>query len=239
MKLNKLLRNLYDTGIHPAFNFIFPQSCHLCGTRLPDGSRYVCPSCLSRLPRTLFHRMSMNPMEQRLAGKFRFVNATGHFFYAADTDMAILIHDLKYHHFRGLAEYLGTLVATELFSTSFFSDIDGIIPIPMHWLKKARRGYNQTEHIAKGIGDVLKIPVLSNLTANRPHKTQTRLTAQQRLTNLADSFSVRNPQSLENRHILLLDDVCTTGATLTTASDALLAAAPSLRISLLTLAVTT
>ena len=224
--------------IEPAYNLIFPRSCHICGAKLDEPDRYVCSSCLSRLPRTRFHRMRMNPMEQRFAGKFPFLNATGYFFYGGESSTATLIHDLKYHHFKGLAHHLGEEVAKELLPTSFFSDVDAIIPIPMHWLKKARRGYNQTEIIAQGISDILSIPVLTNLKAGKPHKTQTKLTAQQRLTNLAGTFTVHNPDELTDRHILLLDDVCTTGATMTTAAETLLAAAPTLRITLLTLAVT-
>lgn len=180
----------------------------------------------------------MNRMEQRFAGKFPFEHATGYFFYDSDTAIAALVHDFKYRHYRGLANMLGKIIAEELSITPFFGDADAIIPVPMHIFKKARRGYNQTEEIAKGISSILNIPVLTNLKAVRPHRSQTRLTHEERLTNLSDTFAIINPEELQNRHIILLDDVCTTGSTLTTCADTLLSASPTLRLTLLTLAVT-
>lgn len=231
-------------------DFIFPRICHICGTRLSDKEKYICTSCISRLPRTRFHRMPMNPMEQRFAGRFPFEKATAHFFYSGDTDIATIIHDLKYHRFRGLAQHLGAIVATELMSTGFFSDIDAIIPIPMYRLKKATRGYNQTEEIAEGIREITRLPILTNLQAVRNHHTQTRLTLERRLHNLSNTMRVIDAAQLTGKHLLLLDDVCTTGATLTTAADTLYQAhgitnpsAPTsaplpFRLSILTLAAT-
>lgn len=238
MKIKGSVSNIFRSMHTSAFDFIFPRSCHICGTRLSPGSRYLCPTCLMRLPRTRFHRIPMNQMEQRFAGKFPFTAATTHFFYSSDTAMATLMHDLKYRQYRGLAKFMGELVAQELLPTSFFTDVDCIIPVPMHPLKQARRGYNQTIEIAEGVSEVLSIPILSNLKAVKPHRTQTRLTLDQRLDNLSGTFAVENPEELRNRHILLLDDVCTTGATLTSCADTLLAAEPSLRLTLLSLAAT-
>lgn len=239
MKPNLFIPKIYDVLCKPAFDFIFPPSCHICHNRIYDNNRYICPSCLSRLPRTRFHRMPMNQMEQRFAGKFPFTAATAHFFYSSDTAIATLIHDLKYRHYRGLAQKMGEIVASELLPTAFFSDIDAIIPIPMYNLKKARRGYNQTEEIAKGISIILSIPIIDNLKAVKSHRTQTRLSIEERLSNLSDIFAVKRPEELKDRHILLLDDVCTTGATITACADTLLTASPTLKITILTLAATT
>lgn len=238
MILKESVYNIFQSWFTPAFDFVFPRSCHICGTRLSPGNRYICPACLMRLPRTRFHRIPMNQMEQRFAGKFPFTAASTHFFYSSDTAMATLMHDLKYRQYRGLAKFMGELVAKELLPTSFFTDVDSIMPVPMHPLKQARRGYNQTIEIAKGISEVLSIPILYNLKAVKPHRTQTRLTLDQRLDNLSGTFAVDNPEQLRDRHILLLDDVCTTGATLTSCADTLLAAEPSLRLTLLSLAAT-
>lgn len=109
----------------------------------------------------------MNPMEQRFAGIFPFERGSGHFFYAGDSDLSALMHDLKYRHYKGLAEEMGKIVAQELITTPFLSDIDMILPIPMHFLKKARRGYNQTEEIAKGIHSITGIPVKTKSESNK------------------------------------------------------------------------
>ncbi|WP_280120111.1 ComF family protein [Sangeribacter muris] len=190
------------------------------------------------MPRTLYHRTYMNPMEQRFAGIFPFERGSGHFFYAGDSDLSALMHDLKYRHYKGLAEEMGKIVAQELITTPFLSDIDMILPIPMHFLKKARRGYNQTEEIAKGIHSITGIPVKTNLRATRPHRTQTKLTFDERRNNTKGIFKVTEECELKGKHILLLDDVCTTGSTLTSAATEILQAAPTSRISLLTIGVT-
>ena len=239
MRIKGAASRIFHSWLSPAFDFAFPRSCHICGSRLSHGCRYICPTCLMRLPRTRFHRQPMNQMEQRFAGKFPFTNATTHFFYSSDSAMATIIHDLKYRQYRGLAKFMGEIVAKELLSTSFFTDVDAIIPVPMHQLKQARRGYNQTEEIAKGVSEILSTPILTNLKAIKPHRSQTRLSVNQRLDNLTGTFAVKNPEELHGRHILLLDDVCTTGATLTSCADTLLAAQPTLRITILSLAATT
>lgn len=218
--------------------FIFPRQCHICGVTLGDTERYICATCLSRMPRTLFHRQPDNAMEQRFMGQFPYRQATGHFFYSRGSELAVLMHDLKYHRFPGLARYLGEVVATELLPTGFLSDIDVVVPVPMHPLKQARRGYNQTIEIARGISRVTSIEVAQNLRAVKGHRTQTSMTLEQRLKNTQGVFGVRRPDELDGQGVLLIDDVCTTGATLSAAATALTEACPNIELSLLTLGVT-
>lgn len=219
-------------------DYMYPRVCHVCGEPLTQGARYVCASCLSRMPRTLYHRQPDNAMEQRFMGLFPFRQASGHFFYSRGSDLAILMHDLKYHRFRGLARYLGEVVGGELLTTGFLSDIDMILPVPMHFLKQARRGYNQSAEIARGVSRVSGIPVAGNLKAVRGHKTQTSMTLDQRLHNTSGLFRLERAGEVDSRGVLLLDDVCTTGATLSAAAEAILKVAPEAKISLLTLGVT-
>ena len=219
-------------------DFIFPRTCHLCGTTLGRDIRYICPACLANMPRTRYHRMKDNPMERRFMGQFPFRAATGHFFYSRDSEMAILLQDLKYRHFKGLGHYLGELVASELLPTGFLSDIDILLPVPMHFMKKARRGYNQTEEICRGISSVIAVGVADNLKAVRPHRTQTSLSLDRRLRNTDNIFEVSCPESLQDKNILLVDDVCTTGATLASAARTLTGSAKIGELSLLTLGVT-
>lgn len=218
-------------------DFLFPPRCHVCGSALAPHERFACSHCLSGLPRSGYHRTSMNPMEERFAGRFPFERATGHFIYTRDSALAILVQDMKYRAFPSIGDMLGSLVATELYSTGFFHDIDLIVPVPMHWLKQARRGYNQAERIARGISAVAGMPVELALKAIRPHKTQTSKTLAQRLSNTAGLFAPARPDSIKGRHVLLVDDVCTTGSTLSSAAEALWTASPA-RLSILTVAVT-
>ena len=219
-------------------DFAFPATCHVCDGKLAPHERFACSHCLSTLPRTGFHRRDLNPMEERLAGKVPFVRATGHFFYTRGSALSTLIQDMKYRRYPGIGEMLGRIAAEELFPSGFFSGIDLIVPVPMHFLKQARRGYNQTHHIANGISKAAGIPVSTALKASRSHKTQTSMTLQQRLDNTSGIFSLPYPGSLDNKGILLVDDVCTTGSTLISAASAILDNAPSAKISILTLGVT-
>ncbi len=219
-------------------NYLFPRVCHLCGLPLGKAEECVCTSCLAKLPRTLYHQRKDNGMEQRFMGLFPFERATGHFFYSRGSELASLITDLKYRHFRKVGRMLGRLVGEELFTTGFMSDIDMLIPVPMHFLKQAQRGYNQVDVICKGLSETTLIPVSHELKAVKRHRTQTSMTLEQRRANTSGIFRVKHPAMLDRRHILLVDDVCTTGSTLTSAAETILAAAPTARISLLTLGVT-
>ena len=217
--------------------YIFPRSCHLCGLRLSPHERYICTSCLARLPRTLYHRQSDNPMAQRFMGIVPYVRATGHFFYSRHSDLAELIHDFKYKKFRGLAGHLGAVVATELIPTGFLSDIDLVVPVPMHFLKQARRGYNQAAEVARGLARAASIPMCQSLKAVHAHRTQTSMTLDGRRRNVEGLFQLTDSTELEGRNVLLVDDVCTTGSTLAEAALAILDHADA-QISMLTLGVT-
>lgn len=224
--------------LNDILNFAFPATCHVCDGKLAPHERFACSHCLAALPRTGYHRRSPNPMEERLAGKAQFIKATGHFFYTRGSALSILIQDMKYRRFPGIGEMLGRIAGEELFASGFFADTDIILPVPMHFFKQARRGYNQTFHIAKGISEATGIPVSTALKASRPHKTQTSMTLQQRFDNTSGIFSLPDPSSLANKGILLIDDVCTTGSTLISAASAINKALPATSISILTIGVT-
>lgn len=218
---------------------IFPRRCHCCDRKLNDGERWICSKCLESLPRTHYHRLKVNPLEDRIIGSERFERATGYFFYSRDSSLSTLIHDFKYRNFPSLASYMGEIVSKELFPTGFFSDVELIIPVPIHFTKKLKRGYNQSEIFAKGLAKGLDLPVAGNLRAVKAHSTQTGKSAEEREKNLAGVFQVKNSDMLKGKHILLVDDVCTTGSTLREALKTIHEATGSeCRITVLTLAVT-
>lgn len=219
-------------------NVLLPPVCHACGCKLAPHERFACSHCLDQLPRTGYHRRNLNPMEERFAGQFPFERATGHFFYTRDSALSTLIQDMKYRHFPSIGDMLGKLVASELYSTGFFADIACIMPVPMFFWKQMKRGYNQTHHIAAGISEATGIPVCYNLKAVKSHKTQTAMSAEQRLTNTSGLFALQNADYLRDKGVLLVDDICTTGSTLRSAAEATLAGAPHCRLSLLSIGVT-
>lgn len=219
-------------------DLLIPPKCHVCGETLLHSERFVCTQCCAALPRTMYHVRKDNPVEMRFAGKFPFRRASSHFFYTRSSALSTLIHDFKYRNFPSLARKLGSVMGDELTLAGFLNDIDYIMPLPIHWTRRLSRGYNQTEHIALGVSDISGIPVSTDLRTRRAHRTQTNLTPEQRLLNTQSLFTLKKPERYTGKHILLIDDVCTTGATLTSAANAILSANPHTDISLLTLACT-
>ena len=219
-------------------NLLYPSECHLCGNALSPQERFICTPCIETLPRTGYHRNLRNPMEERFAGHFPFVAATGHFFYSRDSSLAQLIQDMKYRNFPSIGDKMGEIAGRELYISGFLNDIDVIVPVPMHFFKQAKRGYNQVDNIAKGISKASGIPVLNALKMIRQRKTQTALSGIERLANAEGLFQPRHNIDLENKGVLLVDDICTTGATLGSAALSLTNAFPSIRLFLFSLAVT-
>lgn len=228
-------------------DLFLPRLCHGCDRKLIAEEEFLCCDCLKKLPRTYYDRYwtnktapnsDLNPMEQRFAGQLPLRHACAPFFYARDTMLASLIHDFKYRGFSRLATTLGREGALLLGDTEFFRGIDLILPIPLHWTKSLRRGYNQTEMIALGVSEVTGIPVADNLTARKPHRTQTSLTHEQRAKNTKDVFRLERPEKLKGKEILLIDDICTTGATLLSAGATIVQTLKEdVRLSLFTLGV--
>lgn len=238
MKKCRKMKKMRSEWIGSSIDSLFPRVCHVCGSQLGPGDRYVCASCLSALPRTHYHRLEDNPMERRFMGRFPFERAAGHFFYSRDSALAGLIHDFKYRSFRGLARMLGAMMGRELLSTGFLAEVEAVQPVPMYWFKRATRGYNQSREIALGFSSATGIPVIDAVRAVRAHRTQTSLREAERRRNLSGIFRVTDAEALRGRGILLLDDVCTTGATLAETARTIHEAASGVRLTMLTLGVT-
>ena len=233
--------------INALIDFLFPPTCHCCGEKLVEGERFVCTSCLVDLPQTGYHlywnnhshpNADLNPMESRFAGVVPFVHATSAFFYNKESHLAELIKDFKYHKFPSLARYMGVIASDELVATGFFSGLDFIFPVPLHWRKRMKRGYNQSEMIGRGISIRLNIPLCRDLVAVKGHRTQTLLSREQRQKNTKDIFKLKNPDRYSGKHILIVDDICTTGSTMLSAAQAVLKACPDAKISFFSLGVT-
>lgn len=224
--------------IYDILNLVYPKECHLCGNPLSANENFICNPCEETLPRTGYHRKPGNPMEERIAGQFPFIAATGHFFYSKDSAFSQLIQDMKYRNFPSIGTKLGEISGKELFISGFLSDVEVIIPVPMHFVKKAKRGYNQVDYIAKGISRATGLPVKDALKMQRRRKTQTSLSRRERLDNTKDIFIIRKGCDLEAKSVLLVDDICTTGATIGAAAKCLKEAFPNIKLYLFTLGVT-
>ena len=217
---------------------VFPDVCEVCGSSLVRGEEVICLKCDMNMPRTRVHNDSFNIIHERLAGKTPIERAAGYFYYYRESDYAAIIHNAKYNGRPIIARKLAMRFAGELMADNFFDGIDIILYVPMFFLKKIKRGYNQSEYIAQGISQATNIPIGHNLISKRSHSSQTKKNSYSRWLNAQGVYDVINSDELENKHVLIVDDVITTGATLLACCDVVHNAVPSATISVLSLAVT-
>ena len=196
------------------FHLFFPEVCLACGEGLTDKEKYVCIICIHKLPKTNYHTMPDNPMFRSFAGRADIKAAASYSFYGKGSVLQKLVHQVKYKGKKELAVYFGKLYAPSLKHATPYSEIDYIIPVPLHPKKLRERGYNQSACIAEGLSKVMGIPVLTDtLKRAKNTETQTSKARYARWENVKDSFAIENPEQIKNKHILVVDDVITTGAT--------------------------
>ena len=219
-----------------AVDVAMPRVCPVCGKALDNDEQWLCRKCLAALPRTRYEETDFNTMEQHFAGKVPIERATAYFFYEKGSPYASILHDIKYHSLPKMGYWLTSRAVTEMAGSQFFEGIDVVTAVPLHRSKLAHRGYNQSEYLARGIADRLGIPYVEALNAVKPHSTQTHKGALERWQNIQGNYALKNDAShLSGKHILLVDDVITTGSTLTVCAS-LLKSIPGATISLFTLA---
>ncbi len=223
--------------LHDLLRVVYPEVCEVCGNSLVRGEEVICLQCDMNLPRTNVHKDDFNIIHERLAGKTPIERAAGYFYYYRDSDFAKLIHNAKYNGRPIIARVMARRYAHEIAADGFFDDIDVIIPVPLHRSKFIKRGYNQSELIAKGISEITSIPVANNLKAKR-HSTQTKKNSYSRWLNAQGIYTAEDADELAGKHVLIVDDVITTGATLLACCEALHKVEPSAKISILALSVT-
>lgn len=230
------LSRTFEVWFSSFLHLFFPRQCAVCGAALQEGEEGLCLRCNMDMPRTNYHLRTDNPVERIFWGRFPLERATSYFFYHKGSDYRRLLHLLKYGDRRDLGETLGRMMVTELVPSGFFEGIDYLVPIPLHPRKQQSRGYNQSECIARGICAVTGIATDTSAVVRQKHTdTQTRKSAYERWENVDGIFLVPHPERFSGKHVLLLDDVLTTGATITACADAF-RATTDLRISVLTLA---
>ena len=204
-------------------NLLFPRVCAACGSLLLEGEDTVCTTCRFLLPKTGYEMNPENPLAQSFFGQMPFNAVTAEFFFSKSGKVQHLIHGLKYHGCRENGLFLGREIGKSLLKAPDFQGIDYIVPIPLHPKKEKIRGYNQSYVIAEGIRDEMQIPIAEKcLVRNIFTATQTKKSREERWQNVKDIFDVKNPEKLAGKHILIVDDVLTTGATLMSAGKALM-----------------
>lgn len=218
-------------------DLIYPNLCFICGETLLKSESHICLSCLNNIPSTNYHLLTDNPVEKRFWGKAPIFRGTSFFFFQKGSPFQKLLHELKYKGNKEIGEILGRYAAAELLNSPDFCSIDIIIPIPLHPKRFAQRGYNQSEWIGKGLSAVLDKPQNTNtLKRVKQTTTQTKKSVFERFENTEGIFELSGAKELEGKHLLLIDDVLTTGSTLNAAINTLLNI-PNVKISIFTLAI--
>lgn len=228
---------LIKDWLYSFISLLFPRCCVVCGRPLAKGEECICAMCNINLPRTNYHLQKDNQVEQLFWGKIPLERATSFFFYRKGSDFRQILHQLKYGGQKEIGAIMGRYMASELSASGFFQGIDVIIPVPLHKRKQRIRGYNQSEWIARGISAVTGICIDTEVIVRQKHtETQTRKSAFERWENVDGIFELHHAESLKGKHLLVVDDVLTTGAT-TVACASRLVEIEGVRISVLTLAV--
>lgn len=206
----------------------YPSLCPGCFDPLPHPNDLICGFCCQQLPLTAFAGLANNPIEKIFVGRLPVVAAHSECYFSKGQIVQRIMHELKYKNNQKIGVWLGKIMGMSLLNSKRFADVDYIIPIPMEKSKEKKRGYNQAEILAHGIAAVLNKPVLNNIVI-KPIKTdsQTKKDRTERWINIRDSFVLDKKELLNNKNILLVDDVITTGATIEACGQQLLSAHPA------------
>jgi len=227
----------------PAFQFandvldlFYPRICASCDHGKPVKGQIFCVECLVELPQTRFHLVRDNPFEQHFWGRVDIVAGAAMYFFIPGGRTQTLLHNIKYRRLSHIAEVIGDQYGSQMAQSDWFSNIDVVIPVPLHWRRIRQRGFNQSEVFARGLAKPLDADLdVKSLVRHTQTATQTRKSREERVLNMKDAFSLTAPDNLAYRQILLVDDVLTTGATLEACANVLLEA-PGVSISIATIA---
>lgn len=201
--------------IKDLLHIIFPSHCCCCNELLVGDEHDICLHCLLSLPYTHTAAIEDNPTEMMFKGRFRCEAATALLAFKQDNLTQKIVHNIKYYGQQRLGISMGCLIGNTLQASGRYNDIDIIIPVPLHKKKEQKRGYNQSDLLCKGINELLKKEIsIGNLTRVVDTESQTHKSPEERIENMDGVFKVRHPEEFRGKHLLIVDDVITTGATI-------------------------
>jgi ComF family protein len=218
-------------------SLLFPRLCYACGNHLLRNEKLICTECYVLMPRTNYHLDENNPVAQLFWGRCKIEKAAAFSFYNRGSRIRNLIHNLKYKGNKEIGYELGRIYGTLLYDSGFTSGMDLIIPVPLHQSKKRQRGFNQSEIISAGLSEAAGLPVDAKVLERKTVTgTQTRRSRYERWVNVEGTFNVTDTLMIAGKHILLVDDVITTGSTLESCVNELLKT-EGVKVSVVALAV--
>ena len=199
----------------PLFHLFYPHNCIGCGSDVIQNENFLCLDCINDLPYTNFAMHANNPVEKKFWGRIALASAMSEFYFSKGSMVQNMIHEFKYRGNKKAGNYFGNLMGKSLLNSNRFSNIDVIIPLPLFERKEKLRGFNQAEILCNGIAEIINKPVIKkNVIRKVFTETQTKKHRIERWKNVEGIFYITDPQSLEGKNILLVDDVITTGATI-------------------------
>lgn len=205
-------------------HLLFPHNCIGCGTDSIGNKDILCLHCITTLPETHFERFPNNPIERKFYGRIPVSAATAQYYFSRDSVLQRLVHQLKYNSNKELGYQLGLLIGASLKQSERFN-ADALVPLPLFKTREKKRGYNQAYILCEGIASELQLPILKNIIIRPDHtETQTHKGRIERWKNIEGKFRLIDPVAISGKHILLVDDVVTTGATLESCGSELLKA---------------
>jgi ComF family protein len=217
-------------------SLLFPELCQACGENLVAGEGILCLHCRYNLPFTDFHLKPDNMVAQQFWGKVNLEAAYSLCYFTKGGKMQHLMHNFKYKGVQQIGVLLGNIAGEQLMQNPVFKGVDVVIPVPLHKSRLRKRGYNQSMCFAEGLSQKMGIPSdENNLVRVRATETQTHRSRFSRFENMQQVFNLVNPEALVNKHVLLVDDVVTTGSTLEACGNELLKV-EGLKLSIATIA---
>lgn len=212
------LKEITNAFLH----LFFPHVCTGCGSDLLNANTMLCMRCMNAMPGTSFEQYPANPVENLFRGRLRLAAASAQFYFTKESLMQHLMHQLKYRGNKELGLQLGKIMGEQLVKSGRFT-VDALVPLPLFPARERKRGYNQATVLCEGMAEIMRVPVLDKLVCRPMHtETQTKKGRIGRWKNMEGKFRVADPGSCRNKHLLLVDDVITTGATLEACGNELL-----------------
>jgi ComF family protein len=207
--------NRFSAYLHDFIALIFPELCQACGSSLVNGEGVICMNCVYDLPYTNFHQQADNVVARQLWGRIDLQGVYVLLYFTKGGKVQNMMHQFKYKNMPRIGNRLGEIAGKQLSSSERFKNIDLIIPVPLHPRKLKQRGYNQSAQFADGLAEKMAAKVdIGNLIRLRHTDTQTKKSRFSRYENMKDVFGVLHPERLAGKHVLLVDDIITTGSTL-------------------------
>lgn len=252
----KALKNIVQYGLKAVLDLLIPRRCIVCEKTLGTSEKHLCSECHDDIPHTYYWHRKFNPMADRFNALIQqtlsekpphreyYAYAAALYFYRADSGYSEISRQLKYHGNIPAGRFFGQLLGKRLAQAEHFADVDVVIPIPLHWTRKWSRGYNQAEIIAQEVASVLGVDSRTDILERcRRTRSQTKLSIENKAANVQGAFRVKahiarslSPDAAELKHLLIIDDVFTTGSTALACYSALREVfPPSVRISIATL----